>query len=254
MRCGAAARQPWKTPVRLTSTIDRQSSGEASARGVIRAMPALFTTTCRPPSTVTVRVTQLSTSAKLVTSVGTTRARPPCRSISCAVSSSFGFERAATATAQPASASAMAMARPRPPLAPVTTATRPASGSGLGVEPIQLRPVLLGHDLALHLQGRRELTTLHREIADQHRELLELGVGLQIGVLLLDRARHALDDLGVLHERRGVGVEDPLLAGKLRQLLGVQRDERHWIRPAVAVDHHLADERIGLEEVLDVLW
>src|SRR5262245_13358234 len=139
-------------------------------------MPALFTATCRPPSTSTVRVMQLSTSAKLVTSVGTTSARLPRRSISCAVSSSLGFERAATATAPPASASAMAMARPRPPLAPVTTATRPASGDGLGVELLQIRAVLLGHDLALHLERRRELTALQREVTGQHGELLELGV------------------------------------------------------------------------------
>src|SRR5262245_39485264 len=166
-------------------------------------MPALFTTTCRPPKTSTVRAMQLSTSAKLVTSVGTTRARPPRRSISWAVSSSLGFERAATATAPPASASAMAMARPSPPLAPVTTATRPSSGGELGVEVLQLGAVLVGHDLALHLQRRRELAALHAEVAGQHRELLDLGVRLQIGVLLLDGARHTLHDLRMLHERRG---------------------------------------------------
>ena len=81
--------------------IDRQSSGEASASGVIRAMPALFTMTWRPPSTSTVRARQPSTSAKLVTSVGTTSARAPRRSISWAVSSSLGFDRAATATSRP---------------------------------------------------------------------------------------------------------------------------------------------------------
>ena len=48
-------------------------------------------------------------------------------------------------------------------------------------------------------------------------------------------------------------VRMPVLARELRQLLGVQRDERHRVRAPVAVDHDLADEGIGLEEVLDVL-
>src|SRR5580765_43057 len=253
IRCGAAARQPWNTPVRFTSMIDRQSSGEASASGVIRAMPALFTTMCRPPRTSTVRAMQLLTSAKLVTSVATTSARPPRRSISWAVSSSLGFDRAATATSPRASASAMAIARPRPPLAPVTTATRPASDGALGVERLQVRAVLLGHDLALDLERGRQLAALEGEVAGQHGELLDLGVGLQVRVLLLDRARHALDELGVLDQGGRIGVEEALLTRELRQLVGVERDQGHRIRSTVAVDHHLADERVGLQEILDVL-
>src|SRR5437870_5947993 len=54
-------------------------------------------------------------------------------------------------------------------------------------------------------------------------------------------------------EHHRVVDEDPLLAGELRQLLGVDRDERDRVRASIAVDHYLADERVGLEHVLDVL-
>jgi hypothetical protein len=54
-------------------------------------------------------------------------------------------------------------------------------------------------------------------------------------------------------QRRRVHGGQPLRGGELHQLFGVQRDQRHRVRPAVAVDHHLADERVALQEVLDVL-
>src|SRR5438445_8477086 len=37
------------------------------------------------------------------------------------------------------------------------------------------------------------------------------------------------------------------------QLVRIDRDQRHRVRLAVAVHHDLADERIGLQEILDVL-
>src|SRR6266850_226241 len=190
MRYGAAALQPWKTPERLTPRIACQSSRLASATGATLAMPELLITMSSRPSAVTVSLISRSTAAYSATSVGSTSARTPWASAWCAVSSSSGLARAARATSAPASASATAIARPSPRLAPVTTATLPSSG--LAVEALQLFLVLLGDDLALDLQRGRELAALRREVHRQDRELLDLGVRLQIGVLLLHRARDAL--------------------------------------------------------------
>ncbi len=63
IRCGAAARQPLKTPVRFTSSMKRQSSGVISTSGATLATPELFTTMSSRPSSWIVRCTSASTSA-----------------------------------------------------------------------------------------------------------------------------------------------------------------------------------------------
>src|SRR5207249_6977748 len=72
-------------------------------------------------------------------------------------------------------------------------------------------------------------------------------------LLLLDGAPDALDDLGMLDDHSRVRGEDAVVARELRQLVRIDRDQRHRVRLAVAVHHDLADERIGLQEILDVL-
>src|SRR3989442_15403077 len=57
----------------------------------------------------------------------------------------------------------------------------------------------------------------------------------------------SLDDHGRV---RG---EDAVVARELRQLVRIDRDQRHRVRLAVAVHHDLAEERTGLQEILDVL-
>jgi hypothetical protein len=63
IRYGAAARQPLKTPVRFTSSMNRQSSGVSSASGATFATPELLTTMSSRPSSRTVRWISVSTSA-----------------------------------------------------------------------------------------------------------------------------------------------------------------------------------------------
>jgi len=46
----------------------------------------------------------------------------------------------------------------------------------------------------------------------QHEKLLDLGIGLQLRVLLVDGALHALEDLGMLDEHGRLGGQDALLA------------------------------------------
>src|SRR5262245_20592378 len=126
-------------------------------------------------------------------------ARRPRSRTARAVSSSSATARAATATSAPAPASARAMARPRPRLAPVTTATLPsrpnAERTELTIEGIELLLVLLGDDLALHLERRREEAVVDREVVREDEELLDLGVGLQLGVPVLHDPGHPLDHL-----------------------------------------------------------
>src|SRR6266508_4752012 len=126
-------------------------------------------------------------------------------------------------------------------------------GANSALERVEQLLVLVGDDLALDLEGRRQEPVVDGEVVGQDRELLDLRVGLQPHIPLLDDARDALEDLGVLGERGGIGDEDPLLAGELGQFLGVERDQGHGVGALVAVHHGLADERVALEEVLDVL-
>ena len=70
---------------------------------------------------------------------------------------------------------------------------------------------------------------------------------VELRVLLLYRARQALHDLRVLDDHRRIGGQDPQLAGELSELVRIDRDEGDGVRPAVAVHHDLAHERIGLE-------
>src|SRR6266536_1867055 len=65
-------------------------------------------------------------------SCGTDSARPPRAVISSTTAARCTSSRAATVTAAPAAAKALAVAAPMPRLAPVTIATRPAKGVGVG--------------------------------------------------------------------------------------------------------------------------
>ena len=85
-------------------------------------MPALFASRSIGPSSRSTVAIIASTSACLLTSAVT--ASPP---ISCAVSSTWSLDRAATATRIPASASSRAIPRPMPRPPPVTRATWPSS-------------------------------------------------------------------------------------------------------------------------------
>src|SRR5438132_417118 len=142
----AAARQPLKTPTRLTSMVRRNSSGAIAAKGRTPAVPASLTRMSRRPRPWTARSTRASTCSYAVTSGGS------------------------------------------------ITALRPSVPTP-----------------------------------------------------------RAAEDRWMLDEHGRLDGQDALLARELGQLLGIEGDEGHRIGPAVAVDHGLADEGIGLEQVLDVL-
>ena len=135
IRCGAAARQPLKTPVRFTSSRRRQSSGRQLGQRRDLGDAGVVDDDVEPAELGDRALHQRLDVGVARDVGGRSRApgRPPA-STSCAVSSSAAFERAASATSAPASASATAIARPRPRLAPVTTATLPASDAGPGAQ------------------------------------------------------------------------------------------------------------------------
>src|SRR5580658_3610398 len=60
------------------------------------------------------------------------------------------------------------------------------SARGSGVEAIQCLLVLLGNHTALHLERRRQLATVDREVVVEHSPLLDRLPPVQAGVELLD--------------------------------------------------------------------
>src|SRR5688572_8074564 len=100
-----------------------------------RRMPALFTTTSRPPKVSTAWSTMSLAAAKSLTSAPLTTASPPiavissttcCAGVVSAPVPSRSPPRSFTTTLAPCSASIKAYSRPMPRPAPVTIATRPS--------------------------------------------------------------------------------------------------------------------------------
>ena len=69
-RCGIAARAPCTTPMKLMSTIQRQSSTDTSIIEPEPATPALFTITSRPSCVAAKEFTATVSSSAFVTSPG----------------------------------------------------------------------------------------------------------------------------------------------------------------------------------------
>src|SRR5829696_9003910 len=129
-RCGIAALETRKGPVRLASmTSLHSSSGYSSIATLGPSRPALLTSTSIFPKRSTDSPTSLSTSAPFDTSAATARTSPPTSSTSPATGRTESSLRAFTTTRAPSLANASASALPRPWLAPVTSATLPFSAA-----------------------------------------------------------------------------------------------------------------------------
>ena len=106
---------------------------------------------------------------------------------------------------------------------PDAEAAEPELGLSAGAQPeyrrLDLRGVLLGDHVALHLQRRRQLAALLGEVAGQDLELLHLLDAGELLVHLLDVVLDRLADLLVRGDRLGV-LAEPVLAGELHRLLG----------------------------------
>src|SRR5215216_2178254 len=121
-RCGIAALETRKGPVRLASmTSLHSSSGYSSILTLGPSRPALLTSTSIFPKRSTVSPTILSTSALFDTSAA--RARTSASSTSSATGPIDSSMRALIATLAPSLAKASARALPRPWLAPVMSVT-----------------------------------------------------------------------------------------------------------------------------------
>src|SRR5215831_18559450 len=121
-----AARQHRNVPVRLTPSVWCHVSDVVSANGAGVSIPAAQTSAPGWPTPVT-SANRRSTETWWLTSVGTGVAWPPASLIRPATSSRARPSRAASTTWAPAAAIAAPVAAPIPRLAPVTTASRPAS-------------------------------------------------------------------------------------------------------------------------------
>src|SRR5690348_15791221 len=121
-----AARQHRNVPVRLTPSVWSHSADVVPANGAGVSTPAAHTSAPswpRPAASANRR----PTAASSLTSAGTGVAWPPASLIRPATRSSARPSRAASTTCAPAAAMAAAAPAPIPRLAPVTTASRPAS-------------------------------------------------------------------------------------------------------------------------------
>ena len=133
-RAGTAARQQWKTPLRLVSITARQSSSDCAARSSPkRPIPALLTRMSSPPKRCSARsITRCAWSASR-TSASTVSISPADSAAGAAAGAcsaaraSAAGERPQITTRLPCATSAAATAAPMPRDPPVTTATRPAS-------------------------------------------------------------------------------------------------------------------------------
>src|SRR5262249_16269639 len=95
-------------------------------------VPALFTRMSSRPNRDTVSATKRSTSGLTPTSADTNITLRPSASISAVVRAPAAASRSATTMSQPLRASSSAIPFPIPLLAPVISATRDSSGSGIG--------------------------------------------------------------------------------------------------------------------------
>src|ERR1700722_10914769 len=149
----------------------RKPSGDTSQNGcacvvklgftVRMPMPALLTSTSRPPRAAAAACTPASTASSSRTSktAGHTPAAAPPRSVTTALTRSG--RRPFTATAAPAAARACAMARPRPSVDPVTRTRTPVRSAAAmsGTLPTRASGAAGGRPRGLAAGGR--LTGCH---------------------------------------------------------------------------------------------
>src|SRR6266581_2852291 len=120
-RCGTRARVTRKGARRFTAIVRENSSGVVSTTGLMKKMPALFTTTSGTPRSVSTRPRARSTATGSVTSQR--RSVRPSAVPSTRV-------RASRTTCAPAAYRSSATASPIPRDAPVTSASFPARAVG----------------------------------------------------------------------------------------------------------------------------
>lgn len=116
----------------MMSCCRSQSRADVSSSGLEMEIPALLTTRSTPPkaSTASRKAPAICSSEVTSTVTATALSGPPSSSATAAAFSAF---RSATTTHAPSAASRWAMALPIPLPAPVTRATRVASGFGAGI-------------------------------------------------------------------------------------------------------------------------
>src|SRR5258705_5860034 len=125
--CGRKARMPCSTPIRLTSSTQRQLSREMLSMPPPAATPALLQTTCTLPKASKDSLAACSTLAASATSqtVPRTSVANSCRPLTAACSAVVSMS--ASITFMPACANARPSASPMPLAPPVTKAVLPAN-------------------------------------------------------------------------------------------------------------------------------
>lgn len=128
----AASRDTRNEPRAMTECWTSQSFAVVSRSGLEMDSPALLTTRSTPPnaSSADRNAAPIRSSDVTSTATATALSGPPN---SAATAAAFAASRSATTTQAPSATSRCAIARPMPLPAPVTSATRVASGLGFGI-------------------------------------------------------------------------------------------------------------------------
>ena len=125
---GITSREHQTAAMSLRSRSSCHSASVTSSNFLAADLPALLTRISIRPKRLTVRVTNFSSSSRLVTSAGWAKTSPPLRAvISAAARSSISRRRAQIATFTPSRARHSATPLPIPSLPPVMIATLPLS-------------------------------------------------------------------------------------------------------------------------------
>ena len=124
---GIAARIARSGAITLSSQAACQSESGTSSRSRQIALPALLTSTSRPPKRCLASATMRSPASGSVTSSSSAAASPPARAHSSAASARSSAVRATSSTRAPSAHSSRAVSRPMPRLAPVTAQALPSS-------------------------------------------------------------------------------------------------------------------------------
>src|SRR5438093_5071493 len=121
------------------------------------------------------------------------------------------------------------------------------------VEPVDHVLELLLHHPPLDLERGRQLARLQRELPREERDLLDLLELREVGGHLLDELLVKAHHLRVADQLLAAGEGHAVLPAPRLERLEVRHHQRGREVAAVADDHDLADEGVGLEPVLDRL-
>src|ERR1019366_9515079 len=110
---------------------------------------------------------------------------------------------------------------------------------------------MLVDDAALHLERRRELAALDREVTRQNREAIDEHLVRLAHIPLVNGGLEERENPRLLHEVLHRQAAEAVLLRPARELLEVRHEEACEELPPGADENRERDERMSLEDPLD---